>query len=137
MDLYRMSLGSCNTCAFLSVSSYRCDRFLGLSRPECSYFVTRSIVLLIASVWIVMTAINLPLYFYTDVVIIDLPPAPITRICARLTHMDAKSTQIYQLASRIIVYFIPLGIMWFSYAGIYWKTILAGRKVRTCLDFCS
>jgi hypothetical protein len=43
--------------------------------------------------------------------------------------MNENVAAIYQVASRIIIFFFPLGITWFSYVGIYWKMMRAKRQV--------
>lgn len=54
-------------------------------------------------------------------------------MCSRLANMDESIRGIYQLLSRLILFFFPLGITWISYVGIYWKMMRAKRQV----DFAS
>jgi hypothetical protein len=43
--------------------------------------------------------------------------------------MDPYVQDVYQVASRIFVFFVPLIITWASYAGIFWKMARAKNKV--------
>jgi hypothetical protein len=74
-------------------------------------------------------AINLPISFYTDTLVVPSGPTTTMVVCARLIHMDPYVQEVFQVAGRIFIFFVPLGLTWASYAGIFWRMARTKRKV--------
>jgi hypothetical protein len=100
-----------------------------MSRPESSFFAVGGIIRLIAFVWVAALAINLPISFYTDTLVVPSGPTTTMVVCARLIYMDPYVQEVFQVTGRIFVFFVPLALTWASYAGIYWKMTRTKRKV--------
>lgn len=103
-------------------------RFLGLSRLGGSYFTLNNIVGLVAIIWITVCAINLPLFISTDAAIIM---TPFQKVCLFSRHTNPRDAGIYELFSRVLVFVLPLAIIWGSHIGIYCKMRRGKKKVIT------
>jgi hypothetical protein len=115
-------------------------RFLGLSRPEGSFFSFASSVQVLVFVWLAICGINLPQFIYSGTEMTTTTNGLMTIVkCVILQHMPPRSSMIYWLIGRVLVFYwligrvlvflVPLIITWVSYTGIYWKMIHIRSKV--------
>jgi 7 transmembrane receptor (rhodopsin family) len=111
-------------------------RYLSLSKPASytSAKLSCMAIALIVCIWILVAASNIPLFVWTDVVSFGNSSSLVRHRCI-VTESDPQIQTAYILASRVINYWIPIGVVWICNILIIHRIRSSMKKVLSSIEF--
>lgn len=112
---------ACFYCMSLTLTIISVDRYFQVVYPSSKFWITKSVVLVITSIWLISILLVIPTIIFVTTTTFG---SDVT-LCANL--MPAPMRSIYRLIVVLIIYFIPFMIMLYCNFHILIAVLRTGR----------
>ena len=108
----------------MNINYCGCSRFLSLNKPGNCFISGRVARVIIAFVWVGILGVGSPLIVWCDVI-----PTTGQSLSCTTVGVDARTIAIFIVLTRVLTFFFPLGMIFMSYFGIWYKLVFSAKKV--------